>query len=79
MGMRNMWSGKGPFFSPSCPAILVLEFWSIQNESPIALPWVGEVAGDINLSASRQQGGWELTVSQWPQSQSWRLVWAAIP
>ena len=64
---------------PSCPAILVLEFWSIQNESPIALPWVGEVAGDISLSASRPQGGWELTVSQWPQSQSWRSVWAAIP
>ena len=34
--------------------------------------------GDINLSASRQQDGWELTLSQRPQSQSWRSVWAAI-
>ena len=36
-----MWSGEGPAFSLKCPAILVLEFWSVLNESPIALPWRG--------------------------------------
>ena len=73
-----MWSGQSPLFSLSCPAILVLEFWSIQNESPIALPCVRE-GGDINISAPRQQDGWELALSQWPQSQSRRSLWAAIP
>ena len=34
LGMRDMWSGKGPASSLNCPAILVLEFQSIGNESP---------------------------------------------
>lgn len=34
---RSMWSGLGPAFSLNCPAVLVLEFWAIGNESPIAL------------------------------------------
>ena len=45
--MRNMWSAQGPGSSLNCPAILILEFQSIGNESPIALlwgvvPWVGQ-------------------------------------
>ena len=36
---RNTWSSQGPAFSLTCPAILVLEFQSTGNESPIALPW----------------------------------------
>ena len=39
--MRNMWSEQGPASSLNCPAILVLEFWSIENESPIVLPREG--------------------------------------
>ena len=39
--MRNMWSGQGPVSSLNCSAILVLEFQSTGNESPIALPWAG--------------------------------------
>ena len=35
LGMRNMWPEQGPAFSFNCPAFLVLEFWSIQKESPI--------------------------------------------
>ena len=31
----------GPAFSIGCPALLVLEFGSVENESPIALPWGG--------------------------------------
>ena len=38
LGMRGTWPGEGPAFSLSCPAILVLEFGSVENESPIALP-----------------------------------------
>ena len=41
LGMRNMWSVQGPASSLNCPAILVLEFWSMDNESPIAFPWGG--------------------------------------
>ena len=41
LGTRNMWSVQGPASSLNCPAILVLEFRSIENESPIALPWDG--------------------------------------
>ena len=29
---RDMWSEQGPASSLNCPAILVLEFWSIGNE-----------------------------------------------
>ena len=36
---RNMWSEQGPAASLNCPAVLVLEFPSIENESPIALLW----------------------------------------
>ena len=36
--IRNMWSEQGPAFSLNCPAILILEFQSTGNESPIALP-----------------------------------------
>ena len=32
-----MWSVKGPASSLKCPAILVLEFLSVEKESPIAL------------------------------------------
>ena len=38
---RNMWSVQGPPSSFNCPAILVLEFQSIENESPTAVPWRG--------------------------------------
>ena len=37
--MRNMWSGLGPASSMNCPVILVLEYWSIENDCPIALHW----------------------------------------
>lgn len=37
--MRNMWSGLGPASSVKCPVILVLGYWSIGNDSPIALHW----------------------------------------
>ena len=37
--LRNTWSGQGPAFSLNCPAILVLEFWPIGNEFPVALSW----------------------------------------
>ena len=37
-GMGDMWSGQGPISSLNCPAILLLEFQSIESESPIALP-----------------------------------------
>ena len=38
-----MWSGQGPASSLNCPAILLLEFQSIGNESPITLPWKGGI------------------------------------
>ena len=38
-GMRDMWSGQGPASSLDCPAALILEFLSKQNESPTALQW----------------------------------------
>ena len=48
-----MWSVQGPASSLNCPAILVLEFLSIENESPIALPWgSGEQWGGGVASAS---------------------------
>ena len=37
--MRNVWSGQGPVSSLIRPAVLILEFWSLGNESPITLPW----------------------------------------
>ena len=44
LGMRGMWSGQGPDSCLDCLTNLILEFQSIGNESPIALPWqVGEV------------------------------------
>ena len=33
-------SGQGPASSLDCP-VLILEYWSTGNESPIALPWRG--------------------------------------
>ena len=39
MRMRNMWSGQGLAASLNCPALLLLEFRSTGNESPITLPW----------------------------------------
>ena len=51
LGMRGTWPGEGPAFSLSCPAVLVLEFGSIENESPIALPWGGPSASYVNPSA----------------------------
>ena len=39
LGMRGMWSGQGPASCLNCPANLILEFQSVGNESPIALPW----------------------------------------
>ena len=41
--MRNMWSGQGLASSLKCPAILILEFQSIENESPITLPRDGPI------------------------------------
>ena len=38
--MRNMWSGQGSAFCLNCLDILVLGFQSIENESPIVVPWV---------------------------------------
>ena len=40
---RNMWSRKSPSSSLNFPAILIFEFWSTRNESPIALPWEGPI------------------------------------
>ena len=40
-GTRNVWSVKCLASSLYSPAIFVLEFPSIENESPITLPWVG--------------------------------------
>ena len=37
-GMRSMCSVQGPASSLNCPTFLVLEFQSIENESPVALP-----------------------------------------
>ena len=39
--MRNRWSGQGLAVALNWPAILILTFRSIGNESPIALPWGG--------------------------------------
>ena len=49
LGMRDMWSGQGPAFSLNCPARLVLEFWSIGNEFPVALSWWWGVRWGISL------------------------------
>ena len=37
--MGNMWSGQGTASSLNFPAILLVEFWLIENESSVALPW----------------------------------------
>ena len=37
-GMKSVWSGQGPASSLNCPASLLLEFQSIGNKSPVALP-----------------------------------------
>ena len=39
----------------NCPAILVLEFLSIGNESPVTLPWEGPSASCLRTSAIRLQ------------------------
>ena len=39
--MRNKWSGQGLTISLNWPAVLILKFQSVGNESPIALPWGG--------------------------------------
>ena len=36
--MRNIWSKQGPASSFNCLAILILEFQSMRNKAPIALP-----------------------------------------
>ena len=41
--MRNMWSGEGPASSSNSPVVLILGFWSTENESPIALPWEWDI------------------------------------
>ena len=40
MRIRNMQFGQGPTSSFNCLAIFVLGFQSIENESPIVVPWV---------------------------------------
>ena len=40
--VRNMSSGRGPVSSLICPAFLILEFQSTGNQSPVALPCVGQ-------------------------------------
>ena len=45
--MRNMWSEQGPTSSLNCPDFLFLEFWSVENESLVPLPWGNE--GAIHL------------------------------
>ena len=47
-------SEQGPASFCNCPAILVLEFWSVENESPIALLW-GQCGGHLP-SASKTLG-----------------------
>ena len=49
LGMRNTWSLQGPASSLNCPAI-VLECRAIENQSPIALPWVAGVDGVSSAS-----------------------------
>ena len=52
LGMRNIQSVQGPASSLNCPAILVLEFWSMDNESPTAFPqgWSGASASNLRFS-----------------------------
>ena len=50
LGTRNMWFGQGPASSLNCPVILVLEFQSIGNASPIVLPWAERGASTSNLT-----------------------------
>ena len=38
--VRNMWSEQGLAIFLNCPAILILEFLSMRNEFPTALPRV---------------------------------------
>ena len=47
-----MWSGQGPASCLNCPANLILEFQSVGNESPIALPCQGLGWGTGWASAS---------------------------
>ena len=44
-----MWSVQGPASSLNCPAMLLWEFRSIENESPIAVPWGRGLGGGICL------------------------------
>ena len=44
LGMSNIWAVQDLASSLNCPANLVLEFLSIENESPIVLPWGGSLA-----------------------------------
>ena len=44
-----MWSGQGPASFLNCLSILFMKFWSIGNESPIALP-AGRAGGICLLS-----------------------------
>ena len=52
--MRNTCSGQGPPSSLNCPAILVLEFQSTGDDSPIDLCWGAEsmVASTFSLKSS---------------------------
>ena len=42
--MLNMWSEQALTSSLNCPDFLVLEFWSIEKESLVPLPWGHEGA-----------------------------------
>ena len=48
--MRNMWAVQDLASSLNCPANIVLEFLSIENESPIVLPWGGSLASCLMTS-----------------------------
>ena len=50
-GMRNTWYVQASASSLNCPAILVLEFLSIENESPIALSWGAHLPPASNLTS----------------------------
>ena len=74
-GVSRLWNEKsvqGSASSLNCPAILVLEFLSIENESPIALPWGTHLPPASNLTswatAWKYQISLELTQSFWVRS-----------
>lgn len=75
-GMRNMWSGQSPLFSLSCPAILVLEFWSIQNESQLLYHVLGKEGTSTFLPQDNRMAG----AGSFPMASvtSRRSLWAAI-